>query len=226
MNQNVSVVVVCYRRVNSLDGILGAWLKQSPDVWLADCSGGKFKTQLPIKHVAFKRDPGNRARHAIALLTEGDLVIKADDDVMPEPGLIMDFLSAYREAGEGIYGLIGRRFVGPKYYGGTIFLGASKIGKLAEVDFAGVTTMAPRSLLPFDLIGCDTAIEDLFWQMKEYPEAKKYVIATRNYSNIPSSNDDECLFHDPQARAKREAFYQLYFIKNYEGRGKWTPSNI
>jgi len=221
----VSVVIVCYRRLAGLEGILAAWLKQTPDIWLADCTGGRFKTKLPIKHIIFNPDPGNRARHALALLTQGRLVIKADDDVLPGPGLIQDFLKAYNFGGPAIYGLIGRRFLGPKYYGQTQFFKSATVEELTEVDFCGVVTMSPRDFLAFDLNNCSTAIEDLYWQMWAFPTAKKFVIPTKHYSNLAEANDKGCLFHDLKAREIRESFYREHFLNNYqsEGRTKWTP---
>lgn len=122
-----SVVVVSYRRLETLEAILAAWLRIVPEVWLADCTGGRFKTELPIRHVRFSRDEGSRTRHALALLAGGEFVIKADDDLVPLPGLLEDFRTSYAAVGDGILGLIGRRFVGPRYYGETSFYRASAV---------------------------------------------------------------------------------------------------
>jgi hypothetical protein len=209
----VSIVVCTYRRLANIERILQAWLQQTPDVWLAD-SSGKFQTKLPINHVRFSPDPGNKARHAVSLFTHGDFVIKADDDVMPKPGLIEAFLDySYLD---GILGLMGRTFHGPKYYGNTKVVRAREISAPQKVDMVGILTFTPRKYLAFDLKDCHTSIEDLFWHMKIYPHITKHVIPTNKYEQLPESNDKGCLFKNKTARIERENFYSKYYRMNYE----------
>jgi len=214
----VSVVVSTYRRLENLERILAAWLTQVNDVWLAD-SSGKFETKLPINHVRFSPDPGNKTRHAVALLTEGDYMIKADDDVLPKPGLIEALLN-YSYLG-GILGLMGRTFQGPRYYGNTTPFRAREITQPKEVDMVGILTFAPREFLAFDLRGCGTSIEDLFWHMKAFPRVKKFVVPTGAYEQLPESDDRECLFRNRTARVERERFYKTYYTEHC----KWTRQN-
>ena len=209
----VSVVISTYRRLENLERILEAWWKQAPDIWLAD-SSGKFETQIPVNHVRFTPDPGNKTRHAISLLTDGDYVIKADDDVLPKPGLIEAFLEySYLD---GILGLMGRTFHGEKYYGKTKAIRAREINQPQNVDMVGILTFTPRKYLAFDLRGCWSSIEDLFWHMKVYPHISKYVIPTDKYEQLPESNDKECLFKNKAARVEREEFYRKYYRMNYQ----------
>ena len=211
----ISVVVSTYRRLENLERILGAWLFQTPDVWLAD-SSGKFKTTLPINHVRFSPDPGNKTRHAVALLTAGDYVIKADDDVIPKPGLIEDFLEHYRLC--GILGVMGRTYHGPKYYGNTKPVRAREISEPKKVDMVGIVTFSPRRYLPFDLRGCKSSIEDIFWHNKIFPTVPKYVIPTDRYKQLNESDDKQCLFRSKSARIERQAFYKTYYGAHYHGR--------
>jgi len=204
----ISVVISTYRRLESLERILKAWLFQTPDVWLAD-SSGKFKTELPIHHVRFSPDPGNKTRHAVALLTDGDYVIKADDDVIPKPGLIDAFIEHHDLC--GILGLMGRTYEGPKYYGNTTPVRAREISEPKRVDMVGIVTFAPRNCLPFDLRGCKSSIEDIFWHNKVFPQVPKYVIPTDKYKQLPESNDKQCLFKSKAARIERQAFYEKYY---------------
>lgn len=215
--KTVSVVVVTYRRLKNLGRILEAWRKQIEDVWLCDCSKEGYKGNLDgINVIRATPDPGNKIRHAVALLTSGDLVIKADDDILPQPGLVQDFRKAAEGLGPGIYSIHGRRFDGPDYYRNTRLTGAKTLKKPMEVDFVGVITCAPRELLPMDLKGCGTPIEDLWWQMKEYPKAKKFVIPTKNFMNLPEGKDKDRLCARPESRMIRRAFYTKYYRENYQ----------
>ena len=208
----VSVVISTYRRLENLERILAAWLQQTPDVWLAD-SSGRFTTKLQVNHVRFSPDPGNKTRHAIALLTDGDYVIKADDDVLPRPGLVEAFLEHSHLV--GILGLMGRAFHGDRYYGKTSVVRAREITQPKEVDMVGILTFSPRMYLPFDLRGCQSSIEDLFWHMKVFPLISKHVIPTDKYEQLPESEDANCLFRNKAARITREVFYQKYYRMNY-----------
>lgn len=214
----ISVIVVSYRRIETLESILAAWLEQTKEVILADCSN-RFETNLPITHIKFNRDLGSKTRHAVALLTSGEFVIKADDDVMPKAGLIKDFCDAHDRMGSGIYGLLGRKFHGESYYKNTSARRSFELTDDCEVDFVGVTTFAPRKYLPFDLKGCLSPIEDLFWQMKCYPQVPKWVVATKKYENLQTANDSSCLFHNSEAKKIREKFYKEYYLKNYKKMG-------
>lgn len=216
----MSVVVVSYRRQEHLGDILAAWLKETPDVWLCDCSQNGYKCNLPVTTVHAWPDPGNRIRHAVALLAQGDLVIKADDDIMPKPGLVADFVRNYEQHGDAIYGIHGRQFLGPRYYANTRMWGPGNTTHTTPVDFVGVITCAPRQYLPMDLKGCGSEVEDLFWQMRCYPTAKKYVIATKNIHHFPESFDAGRLCGSRPSREIRQAFYKRYYEAHYAKRGK------
>ena len=217
----VSVVVVSYRRQAHLEAILAAWLAETPDVWLCDCSKDGFKTMLPVKVVRAWPDPGNKIRHAVSLMTQGDLVIKADDDLMPKPGFAKQFVDAHAKLDDAIYGIHGRRFLGPHYYGNTRMFGPGNAVGIIEVDFVGVITCTPRRYLPMDLRRCRNEVEDLYWQMECYPQVKKYVVATRNVHHFPESGDAERLCAPGPSRQIRQNYYHEWWVKNYAGKRKW-----
>lgn len=212
-----SVVVVTYRRLARLPEILAAWLKQTPDVWLCDCSREGFKTTLPIKLARFWPDPGNKTRHAVATLTEGDVVIKADDDIMPLPGLAQDFLTWREKLGPCVMGIHGRIFKGPDYYRDTEMIAGHMQTAPARVDFVGIITAADRRYLAMDLRGCATEIEDIFWHNYAHRAAPKFVIPTKAYNNkLPESRDAGRLCADPPGRAVRRAFYTKMWREAYQ----------
>lgn len=211
----LSAVVVTYRRLEHLGEILEAWLRITPDVWLCDCSPAGYKTDLPVKIIQARPDPGNKIRHAVATLTDGDLVFKADDDLVPHPGLEQDFLRAYEQEGDGIYGIHGRQFLGPRYYGQTRMWGTGNTRTLTRVDFVGVLTMTPRNYLAMDLRGCASEVEDLYWQMARYPQVPKWVVPTIHVRRLPESFDKARLCGDPHGRRIRQRFYETWWAKNY-----------
>lgn len=209
-----SVVVMTYRRLSNLERILQAWLVQTPDVWLVD-SSSEFTTELPIHHVRFSPDPGSKIWHATALLTEGDFVIKACDDLLPKSGLLDDLIRGWQQVKGGMVGTYGRKFLGPSYYKNTKHVIANRISSPQKVGFIGNVTLTPRQYLAFDLKDCLTSVEDIFWHMKAFPEVPKWIIPTKQYVNLSESNDEDCLFHNSKARKIRERFYREYYLKNY-----------
>jgi len=210
---NVSVVVVTYRRLDRLEEILQAWLRETTDVWICDCSREGFKTTLPVKIVRAFPDPGNKIRHAVAMMTNGDYVIKADDDLKPLPGLARDFIRHYPG---GVAGIHGRTFHGPDYYTDTKMLSCKHITEVTRVDFLGLITFSPREFLGMDLRGCESSIEDLYWLNWYNHDVPKWVIPTNKFEQFPSSRDAERLCANKQARAMRRAFYKQCWEEFYK----------
>ena len=211
-----SVVVVTYRRLARIREILEAWQAQCDDVWLCDCSKDGAPVPQGVRVARFAPDPGNRTRHAVALLADGDIVIKADDDIMPLPGLVHDFERWHAHLGPCISGVHGRTFHGKDYYNDTKMVSARHIEKPQPVDFVGVITCSSREYLSMDLRGCDTEVEDLFWHSHCYPNAPKYVIPTKAFNNkLPESRDPQRLCADKPGRAIRRAFYTDCWLKHY-----------
>jgi len=215
MAMSISVVVVSYRRVARLNMILKAWLHETKDVWLCDCTPNGFQTDLPVKRVWFKPDPGNRVRHAISLLTSGDIVIKADDDIVPHEGLATDFQHWMEKLGPSILGIHGRSFHGPDYYHNTKLFGGKAVSNPVKVDFVGVITASPRKFLSMDLKKCQTEVEDLYWQMARYKEAPKYVIPTTKFQNLAECKDKERLCGNAASKRVRREFYRAWWEKAY-----------
>jgi len=185
MKQKVSVVTVTYRRLDSLEMILRAWLKEVDEVVLCDCSN-KFKTTLPIIHVKFNKDLGNKTMHAMALLTQGDFVVLADDDVLPKPGLVQDLYSGYERVGEDcIIGVMGRRFQNIDDYWKTNQIWSHKINKPVQVDMLGICYFSPRRYLVYDFKDMKNSINDLYWTSYVMRDVKKYVVPTKNLEHLP-----------------------------------------
>lgn len=204
-----SVIVTTYKRYDRLELILKAWLKETPDVILAN--GGKwFNTKLPIRQFLYNPDPGNKIRFAAATLAKGTFITLADDDIIPKPGLLERFHFCWL-AHHGIWGVIGRVFNNENYFKCS-FIRADKLDKPVEVDFIGVIYFTHRKFINFDLQNLNNrAVDDLYWQMVAFPKAKKFVCPTNLYENLkPECNEPDCIFHDPKARAYRQEFYQKY----------------
>lgn len=209
MKNKVSVVITSYRDRGHLWNVINQWMSFGITVYLADAgksnTGPEHRYMKYFHHYLYNPDPGNKIRFATASLTTTPYVILADDDVMPKPGLIEDFLKYHQG---GFSGIIGKQFTNDDYRKCPFFR-ADKIDKPVEVGFVGVIYFVHRDFIKFDLSKLNNrAVDDLYWQMECFPKAKKFVIPTKNYENLPECNDKESIFKTPESRAYREKWYK------------------
>lgn len=215
--------MVTHRRLDTIGGVCAAWLKEPIDeLFLVDCSkSGVDPKALParVQLVRFHKDPGNKARHAVALLTTGDIVIQPDDDVMPSPGFTQELFDGFKAVGfKGIVGIIGRTFHGPLYRGQTRFCRAPLIKSPVRVGFCGVVYVCGRDMLAFDLRGMQSPYNDLHWEMGAFPDAVKHVVPAKKFENLPSCCDG--LFQSAEATRIRQEYYAEQYAKTYAPKGR------
>lgn len=218
-----SVIITTYRRFDELDRLIFAWLAEPVlEVWVLDGSG-KFKSEISDERFllfSMPKDFGTKMDYAMGLLAEGDMVILADDDVLPEPGLVRDLHRGMEKTGADIVGIHGRRFHGSDYRKDTNCFIADRIKEPVQVGFCGILLMLPRELLGFDVRGMETSWDDLWLCMKVWPDKIKYVIPTKNWSNLAAALDAQSHFHDKHIRKIREQFYAEWYKRNYAPKGR------
>lgn len=216
LGHKISVVLGAHRRLDTFVSTLQAWagMQEVDEVLVADCTDGKLDWRPLLSFAtfaSFTMDMGNRARHALALLTQGDLVIIADDDVLPHDGFVKELFTGYCAVGQkGIVGVIGRTFAGPSYYKNATFYSSKNITAPVATDFVGVVYLCGRDALSYDLRDMDNSINDLHWCLRALPHIPKHVVPALSYTNLPSSSDTQCLFHNPKARQVREEWFAKY----------------
>lgn len=222
-NHSISVIITTYIRFKNLDRIIGAWLREPIDqLWVLDGSG-RFRSSIKDQRfVLFSLpvDLGPKMDYAFALLTEGDIIILADDDVLIKDGFVSDLYRGWIEVGGGIVGIIGRKFNGPTYWGDTQFFRSSLLKAPQRVDFVGVVYFSPRKHFGFDVRGLPRNCDDLWWEMKVHPEVPKFVVPTTRYANLPEASDESAMYKNPRLRRQREYFYREYYLLNYAKREK------
>lgn len=221
--RSVSAIITTYRRYATLDEVVASWLAQPVDeLWVLD-GGAKYRpgTMADPRLLVFRMpaDLGTKMDYAFALLTEGDLILLADDDIVVSPGFLADLHLCW-SAGGGIVGVIGRTFHGPAYWGETRFLRSSDLLEPARAGFVGCICLAARELFGFDVRGCPRNCDDLWWQMRVHPDAPKRVAPTVRYRNLPAASDPAAMYHTPRLRAQREAFYREHYLRTYAPAGR------
>lgn len=224
--KTVSVIVTTYapERRDTIEAVCLGWLNQPVEqVWLVDGHGGAIRhicAEDPrFEHWRLPRDHGTRTDYALAHLTDGDVIILADDDVLPHRGLCMDLVYSLFANVAGITGLVGRTFHGPDYHEDTTWYGANKITEPVRVGFCGVVMAAHRKHFGFDTRGMGRNVDDLWWQIRCKPDVVKVVVPTKKYENLPCSRKG--MFHDQgDLRDARRAFYQAEYERTYGPAGR------
>jgi hypothetical protein len=215
-NKTITVIITTYQRFKNLDSILQAW-KSEPveEVWLIDGSGKFIPKTENILLFSMPKDFGTRMDYSLTTLVDTDLIILADDDVLPKSGFTLDLYNGWKQVGGGIVGIIGRVFKGPHYRKDTVFYKSNCLSKPVKTDFVGVVYLSERNLFGFDTKGMHNNCDDLWWQMKIYPDIKKHVVPSKNYIDLPEATDKNCMFNNSKYAEVRQEFYKEYYYKNY-----------
>ena len=215
-----SVIITTYRRYDTLGSVIQGWLNNSPDqLWVID---NNSKYQLNVDHMnagvklfSMPMDFKTRPDYALATLTDGDFIIFADDDAIPEPGFIEDLYNGWKMVG-GIVGVIGRQFTSDEYIKCKHYR-AEKIASPVRTGSIGIIYMTPRDYICFDTRGMHRIDDDLWWLMKCFPRATKHVIPTKKYVNLSTGSDSGCLFHAGEKERKiRQDCYFNYYTEFYK----------
>lgn len=219
----ISVIITSYAaRYDTLDKVIQSWTTQPADeIWIID-SSGKFKTAIEDSRLLIfnmPRDLGTKMDYAFALLTEGDFVCLADDDVIVKPGFMADLYQTWKVTG-GIVGIRGRRFSGPNYLDDSKFYNSNQSITPMRVDYCGIIYFAERKLFGFDVRGLPRNCDDLWWQMKVYPKVHKFVAPTDKYEHLKEATGKTSMSHNPALMRQRQVFFRHYYIKNYVHRKK------
>lgn len=227
-NVSFSTIITTYpARYAAAEQALEGWVEQPVDqIWILD-GGGAFRPKnqelLKDHRVAIFRMPydlGPKMDMAMALLTEGDMIFLADDDLEPLAGLTEEMYRGWLSVGGGIAGLIGRTFEGPEYKGGTTFYAARDIDKPIRVGFAGVAFLTTRDVFGFDVRNLPRNADDIWMQMKALPDLPKWVIPTKAYANHKAASDGSAMYRNPELKAQRANFYREQYLEKYEPTGR------
>lgn len=210
---SVSVVVTTYKRYDSLNDILRAWLSQKHVTEVILANGGKFfKTELPIKQHLFTPDYGNKIRFFSARLCENDFIILADDDIIPKEGLVSDMLDAQKQSNSFFVGVMGKRFDADEYMDCSHFR-ADAVDKITNVDFVGVCYLTHSSVLNSNNFNPlhipHRAIDDLFFQCNIFKQVKKSVLKTDKYlDKYPECEEEGSISKDADAKNIRWKYFK------------------
>ncbi len=234
MKKSVSVILVAYNKFEHFEEIISAWLKQPEvdDITILDNSG-KFKTKLPVLVVNVSENLGVQGKWSLAFWAKHDCILFFDDDIMPQPGLVADFLKYWDK--DKVLSVLGRVFrPGDCYYEyqnlkGSKGFHAYNVNKPEKVDWIGAgASMVHRKhcAVPIRKAPTDGA-SDLWWESQLRDNGVEfYVIPTTNWESTPEQKDPKRSWHLGAYSGGREKFQERreFYAKKFgflkPGRGK------
>jgi len=211
----ITVIIVCYKRFENLEKIIQAWLDQKEvnQVIVWDNSGS-FKTKLTALVVSSSQNLGPTAKFSLSQLADNNVILYADDDVMPKDGFVKDLLPHLKP--NRIVGVQGRIFDGTNYYNSSMHYG-NKAEKPIIVDYlCGFIMMANKGhSLGVNLKACPSwfLIEDWWWE--HTVKAELVVVPTNKYELLAERNIDP-LHQRPEIKKIREEYYKKWVLNGKE----------
>jgi len=201
--RKVSVIVVAYNKFENFEQVLAAWLAQPEvnDVIVLDNSG-RFRTDLPVLVVSVSENLWVQGKFPLAFWAKNNCVMLFDDDILPLPGLVADFLKYWN--GHRLLSLLGRT-IGPgdSYYGGGgrpgshgRRAGRDVFGEPVKVDWVGAgACMVHRRHCAVNVREAPNGAEDLWWEAKLRGKLEFLVIPTDRFRMLPEQEDPKKSIH-------------------------------
>lgn len=145
----ITLILVSWKRFKNLDRIIETWLKEPEitEVILWDNSG-KYQTTRDITVINSQVNYNLSIRYAIAAMAKNDIVLNADDDILPGKGLPAKFLAHFAE--DRMLGISGIQWGGS--WGESTMLQGNKFARAKRIDYIGgpITMIHKKHLLGHD----------------------------------------------------------------------------
>jgi len=230
----VTLIVTAWRRFDQLHAVLDAWEREPEvgEIILWDNSQGDMPSDVlagleervekrGLWLIRSSRNFGSSARYALASLAAHEVLLFADDDVMPHAGLTAQLLAHYQP--ERMVGVKGRLFHGA--YHGNTEVRSENLGDGAEpveVDMlVGHIMLTHRDwLIPYSFAGaawycCELELQGRIMQdVREGRRAgpfRMFVIPTTAHHDLPEQTDHNALYRQVGADAEKMGVYERLF---------------
>jgi len=219
----VSVAICVWKRFTNFDRILKAWLdeKEVDEVVIWDNSGS-YKTDLPgVIVVSASTNTNSKCRFLAAQLCKNDLIVIADDDFTPHPGITKDLLKHYQE--ERIVGIMGKQYTGETYYESTVVMSCD-IQEITRVNYlcSNLLLTHRKHCIGLDIQKIPSSIiDDMWWEHElEVDGVTCWVIPTNKWTMNQDGKYEFAHHLHPAMKILRE----YYFRKWIKGSNEEPPS--
>ena len=200
---NVSILIPIYQRY-PID-MLNAWRDQLTDgdqLLVINNSCGRYGLDGEgFDYIAPSWNTGGQSKFMATQFLKHDLVLIADDDIVPETGFLAGLLNDWKTCAEKYFkgeerivlSVFGRN-LGPEGYRQYPVVRADRMdSSLNETDFIGRLYLGHRRNFMVDMQGCeDTRLDDLWWNRAaraEHLDMRTVVMPNKMWHDAESEND-------------------------------------
>lgn len=210
----VTVIMVCWRRFDNLERIIQRWLDE-PEVteFILWDNSGQFETNLPVILINCSENMNPSVRYSIAAMAKENIIVNADDDLLPEPGVIHSLLAAYSPY--AFVGVAGLRFHGTNSFFDYDYISGNDVQDVEAVDcVSGPVTMTHKeNLLGWNYSELNVYHLELHLQglAKVQGRNLRAYVPPVKYIELEESRDENALYLKPEAREAKDDIYRKYF---------------
>jgi hypothetical protein len=210
----ITVVMTCWKRFQNLEEIIKTWLSE-PEVteFILWDNSGEYKTNLPIKLINCNFNMSPAVRYSISIMSKNDIIINADDDLLPHQGMVSSLLSVYKET--NMVGISGLKFKGTSSFFDYEYVSGNEIKSPTVVDcISGPVSLTHKNnLLGYNYSQLNIYHLELHLQGMAKRSFRKMpaIVPPVKYTELVESRDNNALFLKPEARDAKNQLYKKYF---------------
>ena len=205
--------------------VIESWFSQVDDITIWDDSGENREYPNEVTVIRASRRMGSHVKFKSAQLLKNDMVLITDDDIIPEPRLVIELVEQWNncltnyegDREDFVVSIFGRKFSKDGYQSCPLKR-ADLIFEPIEVDWAGRLLFGHRRNFMVDITACpDTRLDDLFWSFelhKQRPQTKIFIVQTKEWRNTPDSNNEFSLSRTPGYWKLRDDFVKNHYEAN------------
>ena len=199
----VTVVLICWKRFEHFNEIIDAWLSEPEvnEVLIWDNSGSFKCDKEGVVIINSQKNINGAVKYNIAVMAENDLIINADDDIMPKPGIVKQLLAHYDD--DAFIGVAGSRIID----GWTQREGFKNVKEPVEVDIVvGYLSLTnKKNLLGFDFSKFLWYNCELEMAGRTQDKLKQLVVPADAFEILPEAFDENALCGQREDLKDKEA---------------------
>lgn len=223
-SNQISLILPVRHRLTHLPMLIRLWSEQVSEIIIWDDSASLDPASVdPARVIHGCSVFGSSVKFRAANICSNELIMVADDDVIPKPGLVLDLLShrmSLIKSGQPnntVVSIYGRRVAKQTGYKANRRITSKTIDTAAQVSWCGRLSLSPIETYLVPMQGCsDMRLDDLYWSWQLAQRGVPiWVIPTDRWENASHATDEYSL-------SKSDGFFKLRddFVR------QWWPIGI
>lgn len=200
----MTTILTVYRRFERIYEIIRAWEEQVDNIIVLDNSGSFVCDDVLV--LSSNKNLGPQGKYPLSFLGD-EIIIYADDDILPKPGLVEDMKKVWNE--KRIVSILGKQFTGTSYYTSSCFYG-HELKEPLRVDWVGGgCTMVHRRYGAVAVKECPSmTLDDIWWENQT--DCEYWIAPTNKYEFLSVGFGEDALHKSAEIKIKREEYYKAH----------------